>query len=184
MGKNNLLLVALISLFLLQLLIPISQIISLGNIASSGGEYKFRIEAYDPYDPFRGRYLQFRIADSNLDLLSSMATMEHVSCKLACYRILEKGTDGFGVIKRISNQKPSSGDYLAYRGKYAYDKFTLPADRYYLNEKLAPQTEQLFRRFNGDDSLVNQFHITAKVKNGQMVVTGLYVNGEKIKDVV
>lgn len=185
MNKNNLLLAGLIGLFLVQLLVPISQIISLGNIASSGIEYKFRVEAYDPYDPFRGRYLQFRVADSHLDIPSAM---RRLSCKPACYGLLEKDANGFGVIKLISNQKPTSGDYIVHHGKHEYDKFVFPADRYYMNEKLAPQAEQWLRRFRDEfrdaDLLSKQFHITARVKNGQMVVTGLYINGEKIEDVV
>ena len=84
----------------------------------------------------------------------------------------------------MSEKKPLGSDYVKLRDNNFNGEFDYPVDRYYLNEKLAPEAEKLIssRRPNSVDRNEHNIYITAKVKNGTMIITGLFVDNQPIED--
>lgn len=165
----------LFAIVLLQLGVPIYGIISRQLVIAYGKEFKFKVRPFDPYDAFRGRYVTFSLTkeyESN--------TLSTATCEKHCYAQLSSDSSNFAQITRLSESKPSSSDYV----KLSNNSFDYPVDRYYLNEKLAPEAEKLIfsRRLNSVDYDERHTYITAKVKNGTMIITGLFVDNQPIED--
>lgn len=169
----------LFAIVLLQLGVPIYGIISRQLVIAYGREFKFKVRPFDPYDAFRGRYVTFSLTkeyESN--------TLSTATCEKHCYAQLSSDGSNFAQITRLSESKPPSGDYVKLKGDNFNGEFDYPVDRYYLNEKLAPEAEKLIssRRLNSVDRNEHNIYITAKVKNGTMIITGLFVDNQPIED--
>jgi len=166
LGKyiKKLLFPALIIVIAVQLLVPGYQIINKYNVLKTGEEFKFRVDPVDPYDAFRGRYVSLNVQP---DVYLSTNGR---------YGKITVDDDGFARISSISNNKPVSGSYVKSAGNW----FVLPIDRYYMEEKLAPEAERLiWQRQEGKDA-----YIIARVKNGTLVISGLYIDGVAIEDII
>jgi hypothetical protein len=61
-----------------------------------------------------------------------------------------------------------------------YGTFIMPVDRYYMEEKIAPKAENAYR----ENVNQNNTYIKTKVKNGSIVIEGLYINDMRIEDYV
>jgi len=150
---------ALIAVIITQLCVPVFMIVNKYDVLKTGEEFKFRVNAVDPYDPFRGRYVAI--------------SARPASYRMGKYGAIEVGEDGFAYISSISDSKPASGAYVK-SGSTRY--FLLPIDRYYMDETFAPRAEALAWRGNA--------YVTVRVKNGTLIVSGLYVDGIAIEEII
>jgi len=162
-GTKKLIIPLLIVAFAIQWCAPVYAIAHKYNILRTGEEFKFSVRPIDPVDAFRGRYVS---------LNSPMGFSENGK-----YGALAVGEDGYAYVSEVMDDKPKSGPYVKNSGKYW---FRLPIDRYYMEENLAPRAEALMRRsrFNGEA------YVTVRVKNGELVISGLYVDGVAIEDIL
>ena len=140
----------LVTYFILQLSVPGYLLFRHYDTLHTGESYKFEVAPYDPYDPFRGRYvaLQTEISLYSFD---------------GPYAILRKDSNGYAIISKWQEQRPESEPYIK----------DPQLSRYYMNETMAPQAEQLQRTL---DPATNTIYLLVKVKNGNYVIQGLYVN--------
>lgn len=148
----------LIGYFILQMAFPGYYIYRHYNTLYTGESYKFVVAPYDPYDPFRGRYVALR---PELNISSANGR----------YVLLEKDAEGYAVIAGWQEHKPD-------RGQFAKD---LQLERYYMNEKMAPEAERIQRN---PDSPEDRFYLLVKVKNGDYVIQGLYINDIPIEEYI
>jgi uncharacterized membrane-anchored protein len=118
--------------------------------------YKFEVKPYDPYDPFRGRYVAIQSADTRAEGNGP-------------YALLETGDDGFAFVSRYQNVKPALSPYVK----------NLKLDRYYLNEKQAPRVEAIQRKL---DPETDRMYVEIAVKNGSYEIRGMYLNGIPVED--
>ena len=154
---------ALIAAIFAQLLVPSYLIANKYYILTAGTEYRFRVNPVDPYDAFRGRFV-------------SLYPVVGVS-GYGKYGVIAVGEGGFADVVSITDVKPQSGAYVK-SGSRSW--FLLPVDRYYMDEKLAPEAERIaWQRGQGREA-----YVTVRVKNGSLVVSGLYVDGVAIEDAV
>lgn len=123
------------------------------NTLITGEPYKFVVQPYDPYDPFRGRYV---------------ALQSELSWSPEPYSLLGRDDQGYAVITEASRDKPKEQDYAK----------NLRLSRYYMNEKMAPEAERLQRSLAEEDIL----YLLVKVKNGNYVIEGLYLNDIRIEE--
>ncbi len=156
---------ALISLIIVQLFIPTYMIANRYIILRTGQEYKFKVYPIDPYDAFRGRYV-------NLNVMGGIQGEGK-------YGVLNTDEKGYAFIEKISHEKPKNETYIKSNSSSSW--FSMPIDRYYMDEKLAPQAEILTRP-NGLSE--NEVYVTTKIKNGKLVVSGLFINGMAIEDYI
>lgn len=166
------LLPVLILTILVQLFVPAYFVFEKYDTLKTGGEYKFEVSLYDPYDAFRGRYVSIQTATQlNLyEKYNSSALFQGSK-----YGLISVGDDGFAFINSVTDAKPKTGDYVK-SSKSNY--FIMPVERYYTDEDIAPQLEQ-FLLYNRKEV---KPYIILRVKDGNAVIQGLYVDGMRIED--
>ncbi len=162
MKKLKAILLALV--ILIQLAFPVSLIMNKYDTLKTGTPYKFKVELYDPYDAYRGRYLA---------LYSPTVKFSQSNDNSSRYGIIEKDTKGFAYISELTDEKPQSGDYLT-SANISY--FQMPIERYYLDEDLAVGAEELMRETK------KSCYVVLKVKDGKSVIEGLYIGDTRIED--
>ena len=164
----------LILLGLIQLAVPGYMIAHQEDIRNNGNEYKFRAVPVDPYDMFRGRYINLTFDDARLKRDGRGFKRGE-----AVYAILTIGPDGFAHLADVSRTPPSQGDYFPVKVSSGWEHelmLELPFNRYYLKENHAPEAENFyFMSVNRKNAWV-----TVKIKNGETALTELYINGRPI----
>lgn len=146
--------------------------------ARIGETYKFKTVAFDPADPFRGRYLQFALNTSTVDKASERALFpdQYTSYGKPCYLTIQVAEDGIAYFDKVLAEPPTDGsDYL--KARYQYGSYDLPIGHYYVDENVAPAAEKAF--FENPDNCF----IILKVEKGTSVVTGMYLGELLIDDV-
>lgn len=150
---------ALVIVIIIQLFAPVYMIIGKYDVLKNGEEFKFRVYAVDPYDAFRGRYVALNARQEARDD--------------GKYGVIRVDADGFASVAYVTEEKPSSVPYVKSVGRHG---FALPIDRYYMEEKLAPRAERL--------TSGNEAYVTVRVKKGKLVISGLYIDGVAIEDII
>lgn len=143
--------------FCILLAVPCFIIYNYYDILSKGEAYKIEVTTYDPYDPFRGRYVTIRPALSDLWWYEGGIS-------------LIKDASGFVVAAENTGDKNAAG-YVE----------NLRIERYYLNEKTAPLVEERQRRALTEGDLI---YVTIKVKNGSYAIEGLFINDIAAEDYI
>jgi len=109
-----------------------------------GEVYRFATAPVDPFDAFRGRYVELRF-----DVERSGANFsEGVKPRKPCYALLGVDTNGFASVEAVYAKNPGNHlPVLKVRARYN-NRIYLPFDRYYMPEKLAPEAEEAYLKFN------------------------------------
>jgi len=156
---------ALIAVIVIQLFTPIYMIANKYHILRTGEEFIFRVNPVDPYDAFRGRYVR---------LNAQQAVRASNSGR---YGVIAIDADGFAYISATTDNRPVSGVYVKSSSR---SWFTLPIDRYYMEERLAPRAQALVgQREQGEEACV-----TVRIKNGELIISGLFIDGIAIEDIL
>lgn len=187
--------------------LPLLQIARYENVVKNGTSYKVKCTAYDPYDPFMGRYVRLNLTDTvakkDIELPKDIAEDKYF------YRrsYVEISADENGFVKYeklIGNDEPtlSNKNYLKcnvhenYRSEEDINngvprviRVTVEdIDRYYMSDKLAKPAEDAMRDILGtrsDDSDIDELvYIELKVLNTLAVPMQLYIDGTKIEDYI
>jgi len=122
---------------------PLAQIWTHEQTLTQGTLIKLKCSAPDPYDPLRGRHLAVRPEQSEASVPVGMKLQRGMHF----YATLTTGADGLATISALSLTPPASGEFLHLKAGYVYnDKAGIewPFDRFYLNEKLAPEADHWF----------------------------------------
>ncbi|WP_067177618.1 GDYXXLXY domain-containing protein [Sulfurospirillum sp. UCH001] len=156
-----------------------SQIISYERVLKEGEVFYFKVLPLDPYDPFRGRYVTLRFENA---IKAPLGDGEKKEDQHKGYAILEHSEKGDS-IKEIRLSKPQSGSFLEVDIRsfnYTATKqkeetsnlvyFSLPFDRFYMREDIAPKAEKVLRARSG-------VNVKAKlrVREGKGVIEDLMV---------
>ena len=150
--------------FVLLLAVPAYLVIQHYYVLKTGRIFKFAVEPYDPYDPFRGRYVAIRVP-----------SLQNAGNGL--YSLLAEDNEGYAYIVSSQDKLPSVPE--SPDPKIPYVK-NLKISRYYLNESAAPRVELLQR----DLSETQTMHIQVAVKNGSYVIEGMYIDGIPVEEYV
>ena len=177
-----------IGLFLLltaaQIFVPGQMIWKHENVLSSGNMFKFKTQPIDPTDPFRGKYITL-----NFELNSYTSFDNKFTYGDRVYVYLYKDEEGFAIADTVSKESLKNGkDYVVaevtsnYNGKV---NFSLPFDRFYMEEDKAPKAEKVYTELNRVDSL-NSALVYAKVyiKDGLGVLEDVMIDEVSIKDYI
>lgn len=170
-----------VTLAAMQLAVPVSQIWRHENVLATGRAYKFRTAPVDPYDAFRGRYVALGFAGT----VASIRAGDQLGYRQHAYAGIEEGEDGFVRFKELSSTPPQSGDYLRVQyqwGDRTNANFTLPFDRFYMEETAAPKAESAYRDFGNRRGQTNdQTYVLVRVKGGRGVIEDLFIKGKPVR---
>mgnify|MGYP000200154761 CR=1 FL=1 len=159
-----------IAFALLLIGIPIFLMIKSEDVLENGIRHKLRLRAYDPFDPFRGKYLRLNY-DNTASCDPGLETGD------ACYITLKKGEDGFSTFEHMHQEKPETEDYFESRVLYAFDStgtFKLDnMEKYFINESKAGHAERVvqdFQRKKPDD-----IYVAIRVMEGEVRLEDVYI---------
>lgn len=159
---------------------PLSQIWTHEKVLTQGTLIKLKCTAPDPYDPLRGRYLAVRPNQREAPVPAGMELKQDTQV----YALLTTGADGFATISSLSLTPPTSGDYVRVKSRYVFSEKALidwPFDRFYVNEKLAPEADKWFA-----ENIRSTQGITAEVRvlNGRAVLEDLSLDGKPFREIL
>jgi uncharacterized membrane-anchored protein len=169
----------LVAVCLLQLLVPASMIGRREATLHSGTAYRFKTRPVDPYDAFRGKYVALRFEEE-------IATTDGSQIENGQRLFVEvsEGADGFAKLGMASRKRPEGASYIKVRANYSSGGNTinveLPFDRYYMNEKRAPEAERAY--WDSNRGTNRNTYAVVKVLNGMAVTEGLYIDGVHVKE--
>ncbi len=181
MNKKKLTLILFAFLAIIQVATPLSMIVRRELTLKHGRAFRFRIAPVDPYDAFRGRYLMLRLEQNLVPAPDNIKLSRHQKV----YAIIKEDADGFAKFDHVELQSPDEGDYIEARVLYTNIQennavvLKMPFDRYYINEKLAPEAEIAYQNATRRGSKEKAF-ITVYVKSGFAVVDELYIGDKPI----
>ncbi len=175
---------------------PVTKILSFECPSVPPNTYLFETKIYDPYDPMRGRYVRLNLNQNEVRLPNkNIELMIRRSSDCRCYAVLEKNADGTAkIVDLVTDVKqiPAGKDFLwvyYYYFKRDYDEkihkhketgvhvIKLPFDRFYLNEKLAPEAEQAISEGTRRGKVLVQVKV---YHNGNFALDDLLVDGQPI----
>lgn len=173
---------------LIQIGVPLWMMLDRETTLRTGTEIRFPVKPFDPADPFKGRYIKLGF-ETNFT-----ATARSVDFKLpdggskkgwVLYRT--DGTNALSIVKVAT--KPNLADEGVWIKTLLYPEYgyrreallnvTLPFDTFYMNEKITPTTEWLFRRGKW-----KQVVAVVRVRNGKAVLAEVLADGKPIADAV
>lgn len=183
----RLLLVALILACAAQWAVP-AWLIQRGQATlAQGSAYRFRTAPVDPLDPFRGRYVAL---DFEAARVNPLGVAQRYAAGERLYAPILVGADGYARLAAPLRRPPDSGDYLEVRVQWAGDGelgLRLPFDRYYLDERLAPQAERAYAQANrarpGADAPTAGVptYALVRVRQGYALIEELYLEGRPLR---
>ena len=169
-----------------QLAVPVAIIAKREATLRRGRAYKFRTRPIDPYDAFRGRYVWLGFEQDHAPWRGEAASVGGSKA----YASIQEGPDGFAMVREVRAQPPADGEYLEVRvsnpgrGTNAGSVyFTLPFDRYYMEETKAPAAEHAYRQHQNTRGQTNQnTYAVVRIRHGDAVLENLYVGGKPIAE--
>ena len=164
----NLRLLIFIPLAVIQLAVPGWMIYRQEQVLQHGREFKFQTAPVDPTDAFRGRYvaLQFAVASSSDDKTPDGKVWVR----------FEADEKGFAKIQEESNA-PLAGDDVVIAARRG-GRLHFPFDRYYMEEKAAPEAEAAYR----DNSEHQNAYASVRILNGHAAIEELYIDNKPIRE--
>lgn len=172
---------------------PVAKIISFEYPSVPPNIYMFETEIRDPYDPMRGRYVSLNFKQNRVCLPGKNTRL--LDWGRPCYAVLEANPDGTARIADLVTdvkQLPAGKDFLKVKYNYFAQDFdrktkehektgahiiVLPFDRFYLNERLAPEAEKEVR----ESTRRGKAFVRVKIyRNGNFALDDLLVDGQPI----
>lgn len=163
--------------FAAQLSVPAWTIVDREITLARGESFRFRTTVVDPYDAFRGRYVRVAIADDTVQV-EDATLFERPS---TAYAAIVLDENGYARFDAVTLEPPESGPYMKVRTSGAGGggvRLRPPFDRYYMNERLAPEAERVYRDHSGAGG---DAYLDVAVRGGNAVIEGLYIEGEPIE---
>lgn len=179
--KKEILIITLI----LQLIVVVFPILRNNYLLKTGESFKIEVTGYDPYDILRGRYIDYRLSNREIEVGNTI-DKEIVNNAKVMYFEIDKELE----ITQATHLKPSHSNYISLHPKQFYyknysqyydenilktketDKIIVDPDfkKYYVNEKVAPFLEDELRKSE------TKAYITLVVKNGKYLVKNMIIN--------
>ena len=165
----------------IQLFVPAKMIFDREDILKTGEVYKFKTQPIDPNDPFRGKYvtLSYALNSANTGRLA----FERNDIILL---YIEKDALGYARVQSVSKDKKDTElDFIEVKVDY-YDEitkrvsFSLPFNRYYVEEFKAQPTEAIYRAYHSALDSTHQTYALVAVKEGRAVLKDVYINDKPI----
>lgn len=165
---------------LAQWLVPLAGIRQHEQTLTKGTLVKIKCSAPDPYDPLRGRYLAVRPEQREVKVPAGMKLQRG----MRIYGTLTTGPDGLASVTDLSLDPPAGGDFIRLKSDYVNDGKAViqwPFDRFYLNEKLAPEADTwLAENIRSTQGILAE----VRVLDGRAVLADLTFDGQPFREIL
>ena len=167
-----------------QWIVPLSGVWLQERTIGRGLALRIECTAPDPYDVFRGRYLAVQPAEMKLPAPAGMPDAKLVTM----WATLVTGDDGLSRIESLSLEPVSGPTVIRLKGvkpRSGEQKqealLAWPFDRFYLNERLAPDADRIVaERLRAQSRPVAEI----RVLEGRAVLTDVLLDGVSIRELV
>ena len=173
---------------------PVRTVLRFSFPASKGVEVRFRVTAYDPYDPMRGRYVRLNLRDASRVRLPKKNRDLGFLYGQPVFAVLD--ITGSAIIDLVAERKdvPPGAFFLPVQYQWfnrdwdqkrkrtqrmlktGIHTVKLPFERFYLNERKAPEVERLLQQRNSKAELS-----VIIFRDGVYRVQDLIVNGQNVR---
>ena len=174
---------------------PVRTILRFSFPSVKGMVFRFPVTAYDPYDPMRGRYvrLNFNNLERNIWLPEKNRNLKFRN-RQNIFAVLEPELDCTArIVDLVSERKeiPAGKMFLPVQFLWSHQEYDvktrkhrnrwthhirLPFNRFYLNEKKAPEAEKLLQNRK------NKAELTVIIyPDGVYQVKDLVINGKSVR---
>ena len=149
--------------------------------------YQFEVQSYDPYDPFRGRYLQLRLLPQKIaaEKINVAAPQVRRHKGVLAFTLTAQQRPELQVLVTSFKDVPAGCNaipvrFYRYWGRpESYWSIKWPFDRFYLNEKLAPEAEALLQNLTRTKKHRLELQV-AIYADGLYAVRDLWVDGQPL----
>ena len=190
----------------------VAQVVAIGwliwryeRVVSQGVEVRFACQAYDPYDPLRGRYLRTRVSEDCTNMAFQVCETNRYEFRNKLFARLESnGTNGLWRVAEVAEHPRAEGLWVRPKGSSVeyrigwsergkdekWENFskrrersgwkavvTFP-DQLFVNEKLAPEAEKVLQKAAGKSAVA-----VYRVYKGESVITDIEVEGKSVAEV-
>lgn len=181
MSRTRIIALLFLIVALVQLALPAARIRLYERTLRDGKVFKFRTAPVDPYDAFRGRYVALRFETGD----PAWEEKDNASYKRKIFVLVETGPDGFARFTKASPDRPASGDYLEAKAGYGGDdqhvRVEVPFDRFYMEEKLAPEAERVYRERSANRRERDAYAIV-RLRAGLGVIEQVFVGDKPLAE--
>ena len=159
------------------------------DVVRNGTDVCFKCSAYDPSDPFRGRYLRVSVLEECENLLERDDGHEwdvYYAHNKGLFAKLEPSTNGLWRVTAVADS-PKDDDGLWIKPKRVQvrrrdaspliARVSMP-DQLFMNERLAPVAEEVLRKAVAPDG--KGATAVYRVKGGEIVITDIEIDGKSI----
>ena len=152
------------------LLVPLYIILNSEDVLENGHRHKIRLRGYDPFDPFRGKYLRLRV-DDRLPFTDNLKEGEPV------YVLLEKDSLGFSHFSTAVKERPKHTDYIEAQLIFIYETTVQVKidnlNKYFINEDKAKKAEEVMAEYTRNRP--DELYLAIRVLNGETRIEDIFV---------
>ena len=166
-----------IAVGLLQIAVPLFMAWRWENVLQTGRQFYWQTAPVDPYDAFKGRYVELRFKENSAPISDNA----DLAAGQMVYASISENEEGNAYIRGVSMNRPETGYYVkakAYSNGQNTAHVSLPFTRYYLPEGLAPAAEAAYRESAGKQTGV----AVVRIKDGYGVIEQLYIGDKTLQE--
>lgn len=184
MKSQKIILIIFLCVVIAQILAPTKMIFDQENTIKKGKAYKFLTAPIDPNDPFRGKYIRMNYE------INSFKTKDSIWERNQEIFVYLKDSLGFAIIETVSKEKINIPNHFvkAKTGWYYKNSkeltFTLPFDRFYMEESKAKPAEDLVRKNRVEHLKENRTYALVYINEDKYVLDNVFINDKPIGDLV
>ena len=175
---------------------PVRTILRFSFPASKGVVVRFRVTAYDPYDPMRGRYVRLNLNDFERNIrLPKKNWKLDFRHQQGIFAVLEPERDATAkIFDLVAERKeiPPGKMFLPVRFLWSHQEYDskkrkylnnwthhirLPFERFYLNERKAPEADKLLQNRKSKAELIVIIYPDGIYQVKDLVIDGKSVRG-------
>lgn len=154
---------------------------------AEGAPVRIRCQAPDPYDMLRGRYLAVRLQPDTIPRPEALKDRQ-LERGQTLYLLLEKDADGLHTATTAVLERPG-GDAPFVKARLSWGEWAgsdtigieWPVDRFYLNEKVAPEADRWYAEtVRGKDGVIADLRLL----DGRLVIEDLTYQGTPFREIL
>ena len=172
---------------LAQIAVPARMALGQHAVLTRGEQLKIRCAPLDPVNPFMGRYVELNLFDEIAATAARPGQVRGMHVFWITYAWITYTLDEEGFVKPTALHwaRPKDAPSLKvrtwggiYEGK---TRFFYPFDRYYMNEKKAPEVDRVLM-LSGFSAQAVPAHVTVRVLGDTAVLEELYLDGKPVQE--